>query len=167
MGDVDDDDGVITLQTCSFPNCGQMRGLKLDDETGMPYCEGCLRRIADAEAHGFHLLLSIEDKAIVGLIFAGFDTEKRGFWTFHEFREYCIATNRDDGLSNGSEDLQKFVQDEYGIDLKEDAQHGFVVKVVDLEDIYGGYVYNNQYDVLTEDAECLNDQGIIHLGVLE
>lgn len=171
----DDDDEVVVMRVCSSRGCTAMQDLQVDSETGELYCGPCLRRIRDAEQHGFRLLLDTDEMGLVRLVFTAFDEGRKGFWRYDDFNRYLEATAAARAEVDPVEDqhhLEEYFKQEYDIQLQV-ASHGaeaegeFVVTMDNLADMYGGYVYNGAYTALRDDVEVLESHGTVNSAVLE
>lgn len=162
-----DDEDVVVLQVCANRHCQGIDDLEFDEETSQSYCGRCRALYARTETEGFRVLLSNDDLSLVKLIFDQFDENSRGFWTYKEWNAFQEVTERgsDDPIESSSA-LKEFFKEEYDIDISPHGKDGAVVLLVDLENMYGGYLYNN-VDALVEDSETMEYQGLLHTGVLE
>lgn len=162
-----DDEDVVVLQVCANRHCQGINDLEFDEETNQSYCGRCRALFARTEKEGFRILLSNDDLALVKLIFDHFDEKRRGYWTYKEWNAFQEATDRgaEEPIQSSSE-LQEFFLEEYDLTIADLGCDGPVVRLVDLENMYGGYLYNN-VDALVEDSETLEDQNVINTGVLE
>lgn len=162
-----DDEDVVVLQVCANRHCQGIDDLEFDEETNQSYCGRCRALYTRTEAEGFRILLSADDLALVKLIFDHFDEKSRGFWTCQEWNAFQEATDRgtEEPVENAA-DLKAFFKEEYDIVIADHGKDGAVVRLVDLENMYGGYLYNN-VDALVEDSEAMEDAGLLHTGVLE
>lgn len=166
-GGSSDDEDVVVLQVCANRHCQGIDDLEFDEETNQSYCGRCRALYARTEKEGFRILLSTDDLALVKLIFDQFDVKRRGYWTYKEWNAFQDATERgaEEPMESG-EELKDFFLEEYDLSIADLGMDGPVVRLVDLENMYGGYLYNN-VDALVEDSDALEDQGILHTGVLE
>ncbi|GET93027.1 hypothetical protein, conserved [Leishmania tarentolae] len=162
-----DDEDVVVLQVCANRHCQGIDDLEFDEETNQSYCGRCRALYARTETEGFRVLLSTDDLSLVKLIFDQFDENKRGFWTYKEWNAFQEATERgSDEPIDSSAALKEFFKEEYDIDISAHGRDEAVIVLVDLENMYGGYLYNN-VDALVEDSEAMECQGLLHTGVLE
>lgn len=158
----DADDDIVVMQSCATKGCVNIDGIQFDIETNESYCGECRERFQRAEREGFHVLLGLDDLALVRLIFDAFDPHSREAWTFNEWCDFASLTDHGtDAEIHSPADLTAFFAEEYDIHLTND-----VVTLRDLENMYGGYQYN-QVDALTEDCEALEAAGKISSAVLE
>ncbi|KAK7200937.1 hypothetical protein NESM_000152600 [Novymonas esmeraldas] len=162
-----DDEDIVVLQVCANRHCQGIDNLEFDVETNQSYCGRCRALYARTETEGFRILLSVDDLALVKLVFSHFDTKDLGFWTYKEWNTFQEVTDR------GSEDpiasaqaLKEFFKDEYDLDISSHGKDGPVVRLVDLENMYGGYLYNG-IDALVEDSEAMESEGMLNTGLLE
>lgn len=168
----DDEDDVVVLQVCANNGCMGVEDLVFDEEAGELYCGKCRDLFARASTEGFHLLLSQDDIDVVRLVFTAFDKDQKGYWTWEDFNLYQDSLEKcDEDPLQSSADLDEHFHSEYDITLKDappgSAHEGqFVVTRFDLEDMYGGYMYNN-IPALRDDSEALCDAGFINFGSLE
>jgi hypothetical protein len=168
----DDEDDVVVLQVCANNGCMDVEDLQFDEEAGELYCGKCRDLFSRAAKEGFHLLLSQDDIAVVKIIFAAFDKDKKNYWTWEDFNVFQDSLDKcDDDPLRSSAEMDELFHEEYDISLKEapeDSAHAgqFVVTRFDLEDMYGGYLFNN-IPALRDDSEALSDAGFINLGALE
>eukprot|EP00331_Platyophrya_macrostoma_P001289 CAMPEP_0176406474 /NCGR_PEP_ID=MMETSP0127-20121128/892_1 /TAXON_ID=938130 /ORGANISM="Platyophrya macrostoma, Strain WH" /LENGTH=167 /DNA_ID=CAMNT_0017785605 /DNA_START=52 /DNA_END=555 /DNA_ORIENTATION=- len=164
----DENDDVVVMRVCARNGCVAMEDLEFDEETGEMYCASCRELFARAAKEGFHVLLSHEDLNTVELIFDAFDKGHKDHWTFEDFNLFQDAIEKcDGGPLETSEALASYFREEFDITLKHTDDNGAaVVTRMDVEDMYGGYAYNN-LPALTEDAEHLSEAGFINLSVLE
>ncbi|KAG5492923.1 hypothetical protein JKF63_01503 [Porcisia hertigi] len=162
-----DDEDVVVLQVCANRHCQGIDDLEFDEETNQSYCGRCRALYARTETEGFRILLSDDDLGLVKLIFDKFDAKSRGFWTFKEWKAFQEVTDRGSAEPiESSSNLQEFFKEEYDIDIVSQGNEGAVILLADLENMYGGYLYNN-IDALVEDIEVMEGQGLLHTGVLE
>lgn len=161
----DEDDDVIVLRVCSNRHCQGIDDLQFDEETGESFCGCCRDLYARAETEGFRVLLSTDYLALVQLIFSRFDTDKKGYWDYRDWRTFQSMTSHPSPDEiDSAESLGEFFLEEYDITLG--GKCGPVVTVCDLENMYGGYIYNH-IDALVEDSEALEEEGVINTEVLE
>ncbi|KAG5467086.1 hypothetical protein LSCM1_01267 [Leishmania martiniquensis] len=162
-----DDEDVVVLQVCANRHCQGIDDLEFDEETNQSYCGRCRALYARTETEGFRVLLSSDDLNLVKLIFDLFDRNRCGFWTYQEWNAFQEVTDRGaDGPIESSSALKEFFKEEYDIEISAHGKDGAVILLVDLENMYGGYLFNN-VDALVEDSEAMEDQGLLHTGVLE
>lgn len=166
-GDSSDDEDVVVLRVCANRHCQSIDNLEFDVETNQSYCGRCRDLYARTETEGFRILLSDDDLALVRLIFDHFDTQRRGYWTFKDWNRFQETTDRgaEEPMAS-ADDLRDFFVEEYDLRLAELGIDGTVVRIIDLENMYGGYLFNN-VDALVEDSETLEDAGVLNTGVLE
>ncbi|KPI83041.1 hypothetical protein ABL78_7940 [Leptomonas seymouri] len=165
--DSSDDEDVVVLQVCANRYCQGIDDLEFDEETNRSYCGRCRALYARTEKEGFRVLLSDDDLNLVKLIFDRFDARKCGYWTFNEWNIFQEATSRGaDKPIESAEALKEFFKEEFDLTIADLGKEGPIIRLVDLENMYGGYQYNNVY-ALVEDSETLEDQGVLHTGVLE
>lgn len=168
----DDEDDVVVLQVCASNGCMSVEELEFDEEAGELYCLKCRELFARAEKEGFHVLLSRDDFEVVRLIFRAFDKDNKDYWTWEDYNVFQDSLEKSTGDPlKSSNDLDDVFHGEFDITLREgppgSAHEGqFVVSLEDLEDMYGGYLFNN-VPALRDDSEALADAGIINLGALE
>ncbi|EPY30265.1 hypothetical protein STCU_01410 [Strigomonas culicis] len=164
-GSSDEDEDVVVLQVCA--RCQGIEDLQFDEETDTSYCARCRRLFARTGTEGFRILLNNDDLALVALIFKTLDKEEHKHWTWQTWNEFSDYTEHAaEAPIKGPEDLKNHFKEEFDIDLGEKKGEGYVITLKDLENMYGGYVYN-QVDMLTEDSEALEAVGILHTGILE
>ncbi|KPA86642.1 hypothetical protein ABB37_00747 [Leptomonas pyrrhocoris] len=165
--DSSDDEDVVVLQVCANRHCQGIDDLEFDADTNQSYCGRCRALYAQTDKEGFRILLSNEDLALVKLIFDHFDKQRRGYWTCKEWTAFQDATDHGTGEPiESAAALKDFFNDEYDLTLADLGSDGPVVRLVDLENMYGGYLFNN-VDALVEDSESLEQQGVLNTGVLE
>jgi hypothetical protein len=166
-GGSSDDEDIIVLQVCANRHCQGIDNLQFDTETNQSYCGRCRALYARTAKEGFRILLSNDDLDLVKLIFNLFDKKGCGYWTYKEWNAFQEATDRgaEEPIASAA-DLQTFFLEEYDLTIAELGSNGPVVRLVDIENMYGGYLYNN-IDALVEDSEALEDEGLLHTGILE
>ena len=164
-----DDDDVVVMKLCAFPGCGTMRDLKFDIETSEYYCKACHSRLLHSVEEGFYVLLSQEELTIVTMIFNAVAQGAR-YWSFAQFADYLQVISdlkkSPPCMIRSSDDLVDFFLTEYDITLGT-AGGEPAVTLKDLQNIYGGFVYNGVYSALRDDAERFEQEGIINLQVVE
>lgn len=167
MSDSSSDEDVVVLQVCSNRNCGGIDDLEMDEETNLLYCGRCRALYARTETEGFRILLSDDDFAVIKMIFDCFDCDKREYWTFTEWNEYRRHIDRPCGDEITSPDeLQLFFMEEYDIGIEKDDKENYVIRLADLENMYGGYQFND-IPALIEDCDAFEDQELLRTGRLE
>ncbi|ESL06560.1 hypothetical protein TRSC58_05764 [Trypanosoma rangeli SC58] len=162
----DDDEDIIVLQVCANKRCLGIEDLQFDEESGEMYCVNCRELYARTEKEGFRLLLNDEELPVIAMIFKSFDGGK-GYWTyvdFGRFRDYTDHSN--DVAIDSHEALRDFFKEEYDIGISKGVTGEYVVLKENLEDMYGGYLYNNT-NALNADCDLLEEAGMIHTETLE
>lgn len=163
----DDDDDVVVLRVCANTGCMGIDDLQFDEETGEMYCGKCRALFERAASEGFNILLNSDDVSVVRMIFDAFDKNGKGYWTYQDYNLFQDATEKcHDAPLASSEDLGAHFKKEYDLELTAADAEASVVQLTDLENMYGGYLYNN-IPALRDDSETLSDNGFIHLSVLE
>lgn len=164
----DDDEDVVVLRVCGNRNCQRTDNVQMDEETSELYCAHCRSLFARSETEGFRVLLSDEERPLVALIFSVFDDGAKGFWSFNDWAKFQAVTDHpSDEIIDSGDALENFFSEEYDISLGKNRADGkHVVWLSDLENMYGGFFFN-QIDALTEDANSLEEQGIVNTEVLE
>nr|CCC92937.1 conserved hypothetical protein [Trypanosoma congolense IL3000] len=162
----DDEDDVIVLQVCANKQCLGIEDLEFDETTGEMYCAKCRELYDRAAREGFSILLSADDVDVVHMIFKRFD-EGKGWWTYKDFVRFLNSTQQPPETDiNSQEDLKAFFKEEYDIDLALGSSGEYVIRVKDLEEMYGGFAYNN-INALHKDCDVLESAGLINTAVLE
>lgn len=174
-----DDDDVVVMRVCATRRCQCIKDLQYDEETNESYCGNCRALFARTHTEGFRILLSEDDLALVDLIFNAFDKRHRGYWTYKEWCHFQEDINNSSSSDiTDAHELREFFVEEYDIVLRpaEDKQKKaedddldstqYVIRLEDLENMYGGFAYNN-VDALVEDADALQDLGVVNTDVLE
>ncbi|KAH9601447.1 hypothetical protein LSM04_001986 [Trypanosoma melophagium] len=162
----DDEEDVLVLQVCANKQCLGIEDLEFDEESGEMYCVNCREMYARAEKEGFRILLSVDDKPLVNMIFKCFDGDK-GYWTHEDFKRFQDNTSHSSDTNIDSHiALKEFFKEEYDIDIAPGVTGEYVVQPRNLEDMYGGYLYNN-INALHEDCDALEDAGMINTAILE
>ncbi|CBH14442.1 uncharacterized protein TEOVI_000101400 [Trypanosoma equiperdum] len=162
----DDDDDVVVLQVCANKQCLGIEDLQFDEAMGEMYCANCRELYNRAAQEGFRILLSPEDVVLVRMIFDRFDNGK-GYWTHDDFVRFQESTLQDVETDiNSHEALKEFFKDEYDIELTPSSSGEYNILPENLEEMYGGYAYNN-INALHKDCDALESIGLINTAVLE
>ncbi|KAG8347126.1 hypothetical protein ERJ75_001744400 [Trypanosoma vivax] len=161
-----DDEEVILLQVCANKQCLGIEDLEFDEETGEMYCVNCRALYARTAKEGFRILLAEDEEQAVRMIFDRFDGGK-GYWTYQDFVRFQDAVGSAcDCDINSDEALRQFFKDEFDIDISQRESGEYVVWIKDLENMYGGYVYNN-INALHKDCDTLENARLINTALLE
>ncbi|KAF8283528.1 hypothetical protein C3747_1g372 [Trypanosoma cruzi] len=162
----EDEEDIIVLQVCANQRCLGIEDLEFDEESGEMYCVNCRELYARAEDEGFRLLLTDEDMPLINMIFNCFDGGKR-YWTYEDFDRFRGYTGQSSETAiNSHEALRDFFKEEYDIEISKGATGEYVVYKQNLEEMYGGYIYNN-INALIADCDSLEDAGMIRTATLE